>query len=105
MAGSFRSSRKYEIFDEDVANIDAHINVDAVEISELRSSSRNPCVRSSHDFDDDLVRKILSHAGCKPVYYSGDQYKHVPPCNNITQLSDVTEHLRVMNLHSRKKFR
>ena len=104
-SGSFRSSRRYNIFDENVSNSITSVWVDAVEISNLRSTSRNPCEEKSADYDDGLVREIIKHNGCKPLFLGNGDYADVPKCKDLDQLSELTENLRVMNLESRKKFR
>jgi hypothetical protein len=104
-SGSFRSSRRYNIFDENVSNSITRVWVDAVEISNLRSTSKNPCEEKSTDYDDGLVKELLRHSGCKPLFLGNEEYADVPRCQDLIQLSELNENLRVMNLDSRKKFR
>ena len=103
-AGTFRTSRKYKIFDEEVSNTVADIKIDAVEVFKLRSTSHRPCEEDAGNYDAGLVKEIIKDAGCRPPYMNLKKYS-VKECDDLNQFSKLNEYLRIMNVISKDQFR
>ena len=71
LQGLFRGARLYGIINEMIMNKDYEKLVDDVEISKLRSTTKNPCDTNIREYDLLFDEDILTNIGCKAYFMMG----------------------------------
>ena len=96
LPGMFRSSRKYKVFQGSLYRGKVDLDVEAVEIIKLRNTMKSPCDENTAEYDDNLVKAMVTDFGCKPHYLNMDNLENVPNCTLSKELADVYNIIGIM---------
>ena len=100
LPGLFRGARRYAIINEKIMNMYYKKIVDDVEISQLRSTARNPCDTSIHEYDLLLIQDILTKIGCKPYFMMETEFPGYPNCTKVEDITKLNSKLDIKNTFS-----